>query len=130
MSRSGFQSFLWRPGMWIMATGFWNCNMVRNSCSSANSQVKRCAMKRALILTWAFQVPTIYGMPQIYLLRTLYTQQVWDVSHCQLATAKLNPQFEKIKNNHISISSFWHAMAILMPFEFHRSQHAIMHNST
>jgi hypothetical protein len=102
-SRSGFQSFLWRPGMWIMATGFWNCNMVRNSCLSANSKVKQCAMERALIVTWAFRVPTIYGMPQNCLSRTLYTQQVWDVSHCHLATAKLNPQFEKTKNNHLRL---------------------------
>lgn len=90
--------------MWIMATGFWNCNMVRNSCLSANSKVKWCAMKRALIVTWAFLVPTVYGMPQNCLSRTLYTQQVWDVSHCQLAAAKLNPQFEKTKNNYLRLS--------------------------
>jgi len=102
-SRCGFQSFLWRPAMWIMATGFWNSNMVQNSCLSASSKVKRCAMKRALIVTWAFRVPSIYGMPKNCLSRTQYTQQVWDASHCRLATAKLNPQFEKTKN-HIRLS--------------------------
>jgi hypothetical protein len=106
-SRSGFQSFLWRPAMWIMATGFWNCNMVRNSCLSGDGKVKWCAMKTALIVNMGIdsECQPSMGCPQNCLSRTLYPQQVCDASHCRLATtAKLNPQFEKTKNNHVRLS--------------------------
>jgi hypothetical protein len=71
-SRSGFQSFLWRPGMWIMATGFCNCNMVRNSCLSANGKVKRCAMKRSNSNMGITSATRLWDAPKLSLKDPIY----------------------------------------------------------
>ncbi len=105
-SRSGFQSFLWIPGMWIMATGFWSCNLVRNSCLSANGKVKRCAMKRALIVTWAF-IPSANHLrfaPNLSLKDPIYPTSLGCVP-LPIGDSKIESPVRK--NYEQPLSSFW-----------------------